>query len=638
MKQRNLILGVASLIGVAAPGVALTAKSSAPAEQEQPNILWIITDDHRADALACFNRATRGTSENRMGYVSSPELDQLAEEGVLFTHAYCNSPASAPSRTSMHSGMYPHHRGVYGFEYYHNGPDYTPLTTPEYMTEAGYNVTGIGKLGVRYKKFVAPNKTAPITIYPTFLNTKDHEKYGEADAWSNVIWGGDEAGSQSVISRDGEVITKFFYSRKTTDIPAEDVEAYKQYLKDYDILLSDKGTGQTPTSRRLPYTIVGGVSSSSTDYTTDGAIQREFHGLLNSQGRIEYNAISRDKVSGLNGGQPQFFYLGYHFPHTPVTPSKEFRDKFTGKRYNLPEFDEEEYNKMPKQMQAWYSKTRADRFEPEQKEQAIRDYFAFCAMGDSLIGASVRDFKKFCKRNNKEYLILIVCGDHSWHLGEQGTYAKFAAYESSNHTAVIAVSSNKKKFPAGKVVDDYIEYVDFLPTLLTAGGYNMKDDRFDYLDGYNLADVVAGKATKRDYVLGEIDAVCGPHGQIRTKDFMFGMRTRDISMVNVPGKDKAIEGDANTNMRWAMDASLEDVDAILYDLRIDSMERNNVALDPKYREVAEYMRNKLGNIMLGDGRVEVDWAQENSYKRSTFGIGSDDKKFKMPSKIIPKVK
>ena len=88
-------------------------------------------------------------------------------------------------------------------------------------------------------------------------------------------------------------------------------------------------------------------------------------------------------------------------------------------------------------------------------------------MGDSLIGASVRDFKEFCKKNDKEYLVLIVCGDHSWHLGEQGTYAKFAAYENSSHTSIIALSSDKKKFPAGKVVDDYVEYVDILPTLIS---------------------------------------------------------------------------------------------------------------------------------------------------------------------------
>ncbi|MFR9564741.1 MAG: sulfatase-like hydrolase/transferase [Rikenellaceae bacterium] len=625
----KLTMGAVTLLSAVAP--------AAVAADEKPNILWIVTDDHRADALACYNRATRGTSESALGFVSSPALDAIAAEGVLFTSAYCNSPASAPSRTSMHNGLYTHHRGVYGFEYYHNGPDYTPLTLPEYLNEAGYNTTGIGKLGVRYKEYVEKGRSNAAPMYTTFFSTSDHEKNNQSDWYKKAYWSGDDKGSQYIFYKDGKEITKFHFARENMPLKAEDLSEMEKFYKEYDVLLSDKGKGQEPKPKKRANTIIGGVSPSSTDYTSDGTIQREFNGYLKSQGQPQYKSLATNVAKGLDGAQPQLFYLGYHFPHTPVMPTKQFRDKFEGKKYKAPKFDQEEYDKMPAQMQNWYSKIRADKFTEKQKQQAIRDYYAFCAMGDSLIGASVKDFKQFCKKNNKEYLILIVCGDHSWHLGEQGTYAKFAAYQKSNHTAVLAVSSDKKKFPAGKVVSDYMEYVDILPTVLSAAGYDLKEKRFDYLDGYNLADVVSGKKAARDYTIGEIDAVCGPHGQIRTKDFMFGMRTRDISMVSTKNKGQAIAGDPNKNMRWAMDAPLAEVDAILYDLRVDPDERNNVALDPKYKELAEFMRKKLGNIMLGDGRVEVDWSQKSSYQRSTFGIGSDDKKLDIPAKIIPKV-
>ena len=45
--------------------------------QEKPDILWILTDDHRADALECFNIATRGTKESRLGYVRRRHLTSL---------------------------------------------------------------------------------------------------------------------------------------------------------------------------------------------------------------------------------------------------------------------------------------------------------------------------------------------------------------------------------------------------------------------------------------------------------------------------------------------------------------------------------------------------------------------------------
>ena len=49
-------------------------------------------------------------------------------------------------------------------------------------------------------------------------------------------------------------------------------------------------------------------------------------------------------------------------------PTKEFRDASRGKMYNIPKFDKAEHDKMPAQMQNWYSKTRADKF--KENEQA----------------------------------------------------------------------------------------------------------------------------------------------------------------------------------------------------------------------------------------------------------------------------
>jgi len=94
----------------------LAAGAAALQAAEQPNILWIITDDQRPDSLAVFNEVTRGESASPLGPVASPHIDRLAGEGVLFTRIYCNSPACAPSRASMHTGRYPFRSGIYGFE------------------------------------------------------------------------------------------------------------------------------------------------------------------------------------------------------------------------------------------------------------------------------------------------------------------------------------------------------------------------------------------------------------------------------------------------------------------------------------------------------------------------------------------
>lgn len=592
--------------------------------QERPNILWIITDDHRADALACYNRATTGKSESALGYVSSPELDKLASEGVLFTQSYCNSPGSAPSRTSMITGMYPHHRGVYGFEYYHEGPDFTPQTLPGYLREAGYQTVGMGKLGVRLKKHLGNGKTQfGYNPYSLFFDTKDHQKHGETDQYAETIWAGEKAGSIANYDYPSGERFSFYTSHKSTGKQTkEDIKKMNEFNKRQDILTAYVGSG-----------ILGGVSPQPATHTTDGAINREVKGFLASADK-QYAALTRKTVDGPKSDQPLFLYLGFHFPHTPVLPSQSFRDKFKDKVYNAPKFDQEEWSKMPQQMKVWQSKSKANELSAKDQQKFIRDYYAFCAMGDSLLGASVREFKEYCKRNNDEYMILIVCGDHAWHLGEQGSCNKFAPYKQSNHTAVIAISSDKEKFPAGKVVNDFVEHVDFAPSILAAAGFDVSKSEFDHLDGYDLSRVTSGEAIKRDYVLGEINHVCGPHAFIRTDDFVFGMRNRKNG--GIPAKDQST--DPNVEMRWALDAPLEDVDPVLHDLRVDPFERNNVALDPQYRELAEYLRKKLATIVLGDGRIEVDWKAANSYKRSTFALGADDKKLEIPASIIPKTK
>lgn len=63
----------------------------------KPNILFLFADQFRADALGAVS-----------SYASTPHLDRLAEQGILFNRAYCNSPECVPSRFSFALSQYPH--------------------------------------------------------------------------------------------------------------------------------------------------------------------------------------------------------------------------------------------------------------------------------------------------------------------------------------------------------------------------------------------------------------------------------------------------------------------------------------------------------------------------------------------------
>jgi len=110
------------------------------AHRRTPNVLWIQTDELRADALGCYGQSP-------WAQPLTPNLDALAAHGVLFSNTYCNCPVCVPSRTSMLTGRYPHEIGVYHNEASRNGhvlPGHL-VSFPQAFAAAGYQTVTIGK-------------------------------------------------------------------------------------------------------------------------------------------------------------------------------------------------------------------------------------------------------------------------------------------------------------------------------------------------------------------------------------------------------------------------------------------------------------------------------------------------------------
>lgn len=73
-------------------------------KQSSPNLIFIMADQWRGDALGCLGKEA----------VKTPHLDQLASEGVNFTNAVSSYPVSSPARGMLMTGMYPVHSKVTG--------------------------------------------------------------------------------------------------------------------------------------------------------------------------------------------------------------------------------------------------------------------------------------------------------------------------------------------------------------------------------------------------------------------------------------------------------------------------------------------------------------------------------------------
>jgi N-sulfoglucosamine sulfohydrolase len=99
---------------------------------KRPNVLMIVADDMNWDTPGCFGGAASGIT---------PNIDQLASEGLRFWHAYVNISICTPSRSVMLTGLYPSNNGAEGFQRIR--PD--TQTLPAALNKAGYLCGIIGK-------------------------------------------------------------------------------------------------------------------------------------------------------------------------------------------------------------------------------------------------------------------------------------------------------------------------------------------------------------------------------------------------------------------------------------------------------------------------------------------------------------
>ncbi len=101
--------------------------------QQLPNILWLVSEDN-SPWLGCYGDQT----------ATSPNIDQLAKEGFLYTHAYANAPVCAPSRNTIITGVYASSSGNENMRSYYPKSAIIHLF-PEYLKSIGYYCTNNSK-------------------------------------------------------------------------------------------------------------------------------------------------------------------------------------------------------------------------------------------------------------------------------------------------------------------------------------------------------------------------------------------------------------------------------------------------------------------------------------------------------------
>jgi arylsulfatase A-like enzyme len=117
--------------------LAVVHSHAEPSAIRKPNILWLIAED-MSPHFGCYGEKT----------IQTPNVDKLAEDGVLFERAFVAGPICSPSRSALITGMYQtsigahHHRSGVGAQKIHLPADVEPL--PRLFQQAGYHTSNSG--------------------------------------------------------------------------------------------------------------------------------------------------------------------------------------------------------------------------------------------------------------------------------------------------------------------------------------------------------------------------------------------------------------------------------------------------------------------------------------------------------------
>lgn len=425
----------------------------------------------------------------------TPNMDRLANRGMRFNLAYCNQAVCAPSRFTLMLGAHSTSTGLYGLgsQLRQILPD--AVTLPQYFSKYGYRTESLGKVF----HIGHGNQGDPAS----FMIPHFHEK---------VIEYLDPA------STDGGQLTR--------------EEAY----------FTNQQLGQI---RTLPRGAAYESPDAKDDAYADGRVASE-----------AVNRLSAAKQLLEKEGTPFFMVAGFARPHLPFSAPKRYWDLYDRDQLPMPTHEDlptdapsvagkrggEISNYKPVPVNA------NDVFTDELKRNLVHGYYASMSYVDSQIGKVLDALDRLDLTKDT---IVVLWGDHGFHLGDLGIWTKHTNYEQANRIPIIFASPDLVM--AGSATDQLASSVDVFPTLAELAGLP-KPEPPQGIDGVSLMPVLKDPA----------------------------IRVRDHSFHAYPKRKmgRAIRTERYRLVQWQGEEDGADLaEYELYDYQVDPQETRNLAAD-----------------------------------------------------------
>lgn len=360
--------------------------------------------------------------------VQSPNIDRLAKSGIRFDRAYCNQAVCSPSRNALLTGLRPSTLGIYDLGTNFRAAVSDAVTLPQYFQAHGYRTEGMGK-----------------------IFHVGHGNQEDAASWSVPYWKAD-------------VVR---YALKE-NMPREGKKTREAAL--FDNVPSSEAQS-LPKGR--PY--------ESADVADN----------VYPDGQMADEAIKRIEKAAKTPEQPFFLAVGFVKPHLPFCAPKKYWDLYDPTSFKLAE-RRTPPNGAPAFAPTSWGELRNYAGMPENgpvpdddARKLIHGYHAAVSYMDAQVGRVIESLEKTGLAKNT---IIVLWGDHGWHLGDHGMWCKHTNYEEAAHIPFMIV--DPRATTGGGHSDALVESVDVYPTLCKLAGLPARTG----LDGASFADVIKDPA------------------------------------------------------------------------------------------------------------------------------------------------